>query len=72
MSLTGPTDRTAPRPATYRPPDPDRVRRVADALLDSALEPIVDMVVTADGDAYEARTVDGRVRFRRESPGRKC
>ena len=63
MSLT---DRPAPRPAAYVAPDPDRVRRVADALLDAALEPIVDMVVTADGDAYEARTVDGRVRFRRE------
>ena len=63
MSLT---DRTAPRPAAYVAPDPDRVGRVADALLDAALEPIVDMVVTADGDAYEARTVDGRVRFRRE------
>ena len=65
MSLT---DRTAPRPAAYEAPDPDRVRRVADALLDSSLEPIVDMVVTADGDAYTARTVDGSVRFRREAP----
>ena len=48
MSLT---DRPAPRPAAYVAPAPDRVRRVADALLDAALEPIVDMVVTADGDA---------------------
>ena len=61
------TDRTAPRPAAYAAPDPERVGRVAGALLDAALEPIVDMVVTADGDAYEARTVDGRVRFRREA-----
>ncbi len=61
------TDRTAPRPAAYVAPDPDRVRQVADALLDAALEPIVDMVVTAEDDAYEARTVDGRVRFRREA-----
>ena len=63
MSLADPT---APRPAGYLVPDPHRVRRVADALLDSAFEPIVDMVVLTDGDAYEARTVDGRVRFRRE------
>ena len=62
MSLT---DRTAPRPAAYEAPDPERVRRVADALLDRSLEPIVDMVVTADGDGYKARAVDGRVRFRR-------
>jgi hypothetical protein len=63
-----PSDRTAPRPAAApTAPDPDRVRRLADALLDSALEPIVDMVITADGHGYEARTVDGRVRFRREA-----
>jgi len=61
------TDPAAPRPAGYAAPDPDRVRQVADALLDVALEPIVDMVVTTDGDSYEARTVDGRVRFRREA-----
>jgi len=66
---TDPSDlRVAARPERYAAPDPDRVRRVADSLLDSALEPIVDMVVTTDGDGYEARTVDGRVRFRRE-PG---
>ena len=65
------TDRTAPRPAAYAAPDPDRVGRVAGALLDAALEPIVDMVVTADDDAYEARTVDGRVRFRRQAERRR-
>jgi len=57
----------APRPPGYRAPDPDRVRRVADALLDVALEPIVDMVLTTDGEGYEVRAVDGRVRFRREA-----
>jgi hypothetical protein len=59
----------APRPAGYRGPDPERLRRVADALLDVALEPIVDMVVTTDDEGYEVRAVDGRVRFRREEPG---
>ena len=57
----------APRPAAYQAPDPDRVRRVADALLDTALEPIVDMVATTDDEGYEVRAVDGRVRFRREA-----
>jgi hypothetical protein len=56
-----------PRPPDYRAPDPARVRQAADALLDSALEPIVELVVSTDDDAYEARTVDGRVRFRREA-----
>jgi hypothetical protein len=37
------------------------------ALLDPALEPIVDMVVTRDGSAYEARALDGAVRFRRDA-----
>lgn len=34
-------------------------------LLDPALEPIVEMVLLRDGDAYEARAVDGAVRFDR-------
>jgi phosphonoacetate hydrolase len=38
------------------------------ALLDPALEPIVDMVVTWDGSGYEARALDGAVHFRRD-PG---
>ena len=47
-------------------PDAERVERVAAALLDPVLEPIVDMVATvaADGAGYDVRTVDGRVRFR--------
>jgi phosphonoacetate hydrolase len=57
----------APRPPGYQGPDPDRLRQVADALLDAALEPIVDMVVTTDDEGYEVRAVDGRVRFRREA-----
>jgi phosphonoacetate hydrolase len=39
------------------------------ALLDPALEPIVDMVVTRDGSGYEARALDGAVRFRRDPDG---
>ena len=49
---------------------PSRHRRlgaVIGALLDPALEPIVDMVVTRDGSGYEARALDRAVRFRRDS-----
>lgn len=49
--------------------EPEHVEALADALLDPALEPIVDLIVTADADGYEARAVDGRVRFRREDDG---
>jgi phosphonoacetate hydrolase len=71
MTVAGSDESTStgalPRPSGYRAPDPDRVRQVADALLDPALETIVDMVVTTDDAGYDVRTVDGRVRFRRES-----
>ncbi len=51
-------------------PDAGRVDRVADALLDPALESIVDMVALATPDGgYDVRAVDGRVTFRRESDG---
>jgi phosphonoacetate hydrolase len=43
-----------------------RLEAVIGALLDPALEPIVDMVVTRDGSGYEARALDGSARFRRE------
>jgi arylsulfatase A-like enzyme len=49
--------------------EPEAVDTVAAALLDPALEPIVDLVITADDQGYEARAVDGRVRFRREDQG---
>jgi hypothetical protein len=49
--------------------DPDHVDAVVTALLDPALEPIVDLVVTADERGYEARAVDGRVRFERRDEG---
>lgn len=38
-------------------------------MLDPALESIVDLVITADDEAYEARAVDGRVRFTRADDG---
>jgi phosphonoacetate hydrolase len=44
-----------------------RLEAVIGALLDPALEPIVDMVVTKDGTGYEARALDGAVRFRRDA-----
>ena len=47
------------------PPDPALVDTAARALLDPVLEPIVEMVITADETGYEAAAVDGRVRFRR-------
>jgi phosphonoacetate hydrolase len=46
-----------------------RLEAVMAALLDPALEPIVDMVVTRDGSGYEARALDGAVRFRRDLDG---
>ena len=62
--------RTAPRPPHQVP---DTHRAVADAalevLLDSTLEPIVDMVCTARDGTYEALSHDGRVTFRRNDDG---
>jgi phosphonoacetate hydrolase len=46
-----------------------RLEAVIAALLDPALEPIVDMVVARDGSCYEARALDGAVRFRRDADG---
>src|ERR687898_3635127 len=43
----------------------DDVERALDVLLDSTLDPIVDMVLLARHSAYEARSHDGWVRFRR-------
>ena len=47
----------------------DDVEAALDILLDSGLEPIVDMVFTRRDDAYEALTHDGRVRFRLDETG---
>jgi phosphonoacetate hydrolase len=46
-----------------------RLEAVIAALLDPTLEPIVDMVVTRDDSGYEARALDGAVRFRRDPDG---
>jgi galactose mutarotase-like enzyme len=37
-----------------------------EVLLDSALEPIVEVVLVRDGDALEAHSADGSVRFERD------
>jgi len=66
-----------PQAKPEAPPSPHEVadahRAAADAalevLLDSALDPIVDMVCTARDGAYEALTHDGRVTFRRTGDG---
>lgn len=50
-------------------PDPQHVATVVETLMDPVLEPIVDLVVTADDEGYEARAVDGRVRFTRTDDG---
>jgi hypothetical protein len=60
---------TAVRPDGYQAPDPDRVRRVVDTLLDPALEPIVELVVSTNDGAYDVHAVDGRVRFTRTPEG---
>jgi hypothetical protein len=52
--------------APERADDAERALRL---LTDSALEPIVDMVLVARDGAYEARTHDGMVRFRRGEAG---
>ncbi len=49
--------------------DPEQVEALAGALLGPDLEPIVDLVITADDEGYEARAVDGRVRFTRTDDG---
>jgi len=47
----------------------DDAARALEILLDAALDPIVDMVLLARDDAYEARSHDGWVRFRRTDDG---
>ena len=45
----------------------DLAEAALDVLLDSSLEPIVDMVLTRRDGAYEALSADGRVRFTSDS-----
>jgi phosphonoacetate hydrolase len=47
----------------------DDAEHALEVLLDSALDPIVDMVLLARDAAYEARSHDGWVRFRRTEGG---
>ena len=55
------------RPATdEHHADVETARR---ALLDPAMAHIVDMVLSVDGDTYEASSADGRVRFRARPDG---
>ncbi|HZP31187.1 MAG TPA: alkaline phosphatase family protein [Acidimicrobiia bacterium] len=60
--VTAPTELHPGREAT--------AERALDVLLDSALDPVVDMVLLARDGAYEARSHDGWVRFRRDGPAR--
>lgn len=50
-------------------PDPELVDGALRALLDPVLEPIVELVLAGGDGTYEAHSVDGRVRFRREPEG---
>lgn len=47
----------------------EQVRQAEAALLDPAWAHIVEMVLSRDGDTYDAAAVDGRVRFRRSPEG---
>jgi phosphonoacetate hydrolase len=60
---------TAPSPAWLAPEREAEADRAVQVLTDSALEPIVDMVLVARDGAYEAISHDGSVRFRRQEPG---
>ena len=64
MAQTAPT-------SPHQLPDAHRAEAEAalEILLDSTLDPIVDMVCTARDGAYEAMTHDGRVTFRRTDDG---
>ncbi|HUF83394.1 MAG TPA: alkaline phosphatase family protein, partial [Acidimicrobiia bacterium] len=63
--------KTEPQAAAHSvaPEREDDVERALEILLDSALDPIVDMVLTSRDGAYEALSHDGRVRFRRREAG---
>jgi hypothetical protein len=61
---------TVPGPAhTVTPEREADVEAALEILLDSALEPIVDMVLLSRDGGYEAASHDGRVRFRRTESG---
>ena len=54
-------------PHEVAPEHHDAVEAALEVLLDSALEPIVDMVCTRRDGAYEIMSADGRVRFTSEA-----
>ena len=62
---------TTPRSAAHEVTSEveEEVQRALDILLDAQLDPIVDMVLLSRGGAYEARSHDGGVRFRRTERG---
>jgi len=60
------TSTTAAGPAWLAPDRTADAERALALLTDSALEPIVDMVLLARDGAYEARAHTGNVRFRRD------
>jgi phosphonoacetate hydrolase len=64
--VTATTSRAAHEVTLDREAD---VERALEVLLDSALDPIVEMVLTSRNGAYEAHSHDGRVRFRRDGNG---
>ncbi len=69
MTLTDP----APLALSSPVPDPEHVTALTDALMDPALEPIVEVVLGVDRTTaepvYFARAVDGTVRFTRHGEG---
>jgi len=60
---------TTTAPAWLAPEREPEAEKALEILTDSRLEPIVDMVLLARDDAYEAVTHDGSVRFRRADDG---
>ena len=60
---------TTAEPTWLAPEREADAEKALEILTDSALEPIVDMVVLARDGAYEARSADGMVRFRRDGGG---
>ena len=60
---------TAVSPTWLDPRRRPAAERALDVLTDARLDPIVDMVLLAADGAYEARSHDGAVRFRRDDGG---
>jgi phosphonoacetate hydrolase len=60
---------TAASPSWLAPERRAVAERALEVLTDAALDPIVDMVLLAADDAYEARSHEGAIRFRRGEDG---